>query len=545
MARARFGLVSALSFVVLATSISSSAWAQEDDDILFLDEEEAPASAGPKPKLGFATLVPVGAADQPLADQVTRGLQSELKSAFAITALSLPGGGRGAARIDVDAGKSSLAKAQKNIQRGQQYLGRMNLRKAGNAFQAAIRDFERAAPAIDDITPVLEAWLGLAEISARQSDEEGATAALAQVARLSPELELDAARYPPLFIRTFDRVRAKTLKEAPGALFVDASGAGAEVRLDGRVIGTAPLRVQGVPAGQHYVRVFRDGQGLMGAVVNVDSRDETTVRPGFVGGGEESPLDALANNRFPASMARQVAEVARKAGVDLAVVGVVGRTELAVPTVLVGIEPSSGKVGIVGPLEFDGDLLNLAIEGLRGREGLDKLVKSGGFQVAGDDALVPGMKSAAAVEVAEVTLRFKIKAPTEPRRKSRVLGGPAQGEEDEEDAVQEDRRRRDRVAGRGDGRRTLSGGGAGRSKSLRDDDDPYAEAGKVSDNRRKELLDEDVPLTEQPWFWPVAIGGGVAGAALLAGGATVGLVAAGVVPDPRPNGGLEVQVNLP
>lgn len=520
--------LSALAFAALLTPIGASAQS-DDDDILVLDEEDAPAAAGPKKKLGVVPLVPVGTAEKALAEQVTSGVLSELKAGpFEIVTLSLSsaGGGGGGGGADLGAGKSELERAKKKAERARAFLDRLNFRKAASEYRAALALFEKAAPALVDITPVLDAHLGLAEIHARQGEEESTEAALAEVARLAPEHELDAGRFPPLFIRTHAQVRARALKEEPGALLVDRTAVGAEVRLDGRVVGTAPVRILGVPAGRHYVRVYREGEGLFGAVVDVQSGGEEVVTPGFSKLEAESPLELLANNRFTPDAARQVAEAARAAGVDVAVVGVVGRSELAVPTVLLGIDPKSGSAARIGPLEFDGDLLNLSIEGLKAREALEKLASGDGYGAVSEEPLVPGVKAAAAVEIAEVQLRFDVKAPAPERRGPRVIGAT----EDPDDGDKPERRL------------ALKGGQSGRTKSLRDDDDPYK---STTRERRKELVDEDAPLMEQPWFWPVAIGGGVAGAAVLVGGGAVGLVAAGVLPDPRPRNGMQVRVVLP
>lgn len=530
MARSRLRLPCLLAALALSTALAPSAVrADDDDDILVLDDEDAASAAGPSKKLGVVPLIPVGAAEKALAEQVTSGVLSELKAGpFEVVTLTVGGGGdSGGGTVDMDAGKDALEKAKKKAERARSFLDKLNFRKAASEYQGALALFEKAAPALTDIAPVLDAWLGLAEIHARQGEEEEAEAALAEVARLAPEHDLDPARFPPLFIRTHAKVRAATLKEAPGVLLVDRTAVGAEVRLDGRVVGTAPARFSGVPAGKHFVRVYREGQGLFGTVVEVQSGGEETVSPGFTKLGAEGPLELLANNRFTPDAARQVAEAARKAGVEVAVVGVVARSELAVPTVLLGIDPASGNAVRIGPMEFDGDLLNLSIEALKAREALETAAGGKGYAAVSEDPLVPGVKTAAAVEIAEVKLRFDVKAPSEERRGPRVIGA------EEPDAGRSG----------GDSRRTLAGGRSGSSKSLRDDDDPY----KATTRRevRKELTDEDLPLTEQVWFWPVAIGGGIVGATLLAGGATAGLVAAGVVPDPRPSAGMQVQVVLP
>src|SRR5690606_24874457 len=105
-----------------------------------------------------------------------------------------------------------------------------------------------------------------------------------------------------------------------------------------------------------------------------------------------------------------------------AVVGAMGKTATGVPTVLIAVDAATGKASRIGPLEFDGDLLNLSIEALKARDALGSLVEKGGYTGLADDALVPGVKAASSLEVAEVTLRYDVKAAPKAPRGSRVLG---------------------------------------------------------------------------------------------------------------------------
>src|SRR5690606_12435487 len=141
-------------------------------------------------------------------------------------------------------------------------LDKLQFGRAEKAFTLAAQTYEAAAAVLDDVTPVIEAYVGLAEVYARQGDEEQAKRALASVSRLDPEFELDKAKYPPLFINTHQAVRATVMKEDKATVIVDATGAGAVVLVDGREVGEAPVKVMGLPPGPHFVRVAKDGAGV-------------------------------------------------------------------------------------------------------------------------------------------------------------------------------------------------------------------------------------------------------------------------------------------
>ena len=102
---------------------------------------------------------------------------------------------------------------------------------------------------------VVTAYLGLAEAAARQGVEAKTIKYLRKVAAIAPELKMDSSIYPPPFIRTFQSARYDLFKEGFGSLLIDESAGGAEVMIDGQVMGTAPLRVSGLPLGKHFVKV--------------------------------------------------------------------------------------------------------------------------------------------------------------------------------------------------------------------------------------------------------------------------------------------------
>lgn len=516
----------ALLACALALGLPASVHAQEDDDILVPDDAPV-APTKSLPKIGLVPLVPVGDATRPLAEQVTEGLRKELAESFEVVPLTLASERAGSAVPSQDAALAARAKADKYVAAGQKLLERLTFGKAEKAFQAAINSYGAAASTLEDATPVIEAYVGLAEVHARQGDEDKAREALGAVARLDPEHELDKAKYPPLFITTHQTVRAEVMKEDKGVLVIDRTGAGAVVTVDGREVGEAPVKVLGLPPGTHFVRVVKEGAGVFGKTVTLSAGGEETVSPGFTSLDADGPLDLLALNRFSNAGAKKVAAAAKAAGLKTAVVGALGKNAAGVPTVLVAVDAESGKASRIGPLEFDGDLLNLSIEGLEAREQLSALVEKKSYTGLADDALVSGVKAAGSLELAEVTMRYDVKAAPAAPRKARVLGAEEESEG---------------VLG-ADGRSILSAGDKGSRLSMRDGSKD--KLGGRTETRRSEFVQEDIPLTEQAWFWPTAIAGGVVGALVLAGGGVGGLMLGGILPDPRERAGMQVNVELP
>lgn len=518
--------------------------AADDDDILAPaptkdKKPEAPAEVKAKAfKLGLVPLVPLGDASKGLADEVTAAVVKELSSgaAFDVVPLAVDTGSAAGAG-DPAAAKQALTDGNSQLEKAMALAEKLQFGKAKKGFEAALERFTAAAAVLPDAQPLIDCRLGLAEIHARQGQDDEAKVQLAFAAVLNPELQLDAKRYPPLFIRTFAQQRDRALKEKRGTVFVDESGVGGSVEIDGRPTAGAPARVSEVPAGLHLVRVVREGLPSYGAIVEVKPGAEVSVSPGFVAKGGKSWLDDLQANRLSPDGAKVVAEAAKQAGLAGALVGVVTKADPQIPTRLVLVDAASGGLRELPQINFTAGLLDVSIEMIPARDGIDKAFDGGkadakAFAASPVAVLVPGAKAGAGVRVAEAKLRYDVTPLKEPAR-SRVVDDDKPKPKGDDEVTP--------AGGEEDDGRVVSAGKSGKSARLDDDKDPY----KTPDDKLPEEIDPDAPLTEQPWFWPTVIGAGAAGAVVLAGGTAVTLVALKILPDPRPASGAEVRLVLP
>jgi hypothetical protein len=264
----------------------------DDDDILAPAEPEAPKADAPvAKKVGLVTLVAVGDATKPIAEQVTERLKKELTdSKLAVGSLSLaPQGGGPVVDAGAEGAKKAKATADKELVKAKKLLGQMQLGRAEPAFQKAVSEYVAAASVLEDASPLIEARLGLAEVFARQGMEDEANESLSVAAVLNPELVLDTAKYPPQFIRSFQKLRDRVLAGEKGSLYFDETARGATISVGAKALGTAPLRVNDIPAGQHLVRLELTGVGVYSALVDVTPGTEATVSGGFFAAGGTSP----------------------------------------------------------------------------------------------------------------------------------------------------------------------------------------------------------------------------------------------------------------
>ena len=74
-----------------------------------------------------------------------------------------------------------------------------------------------------------------------------------------------------------DSVTSGTVGRFVGKLNVDSRPTGAHVFLDGRLIGTTPLAVPSVPAGEHAIRLERDGYRRWSSSIRIVAAEQNRV----------------------------------------------------------------------------------------------------------------------------------------------------------------------------------------------------------------------------------------------------------------------------
>jgi hypothetical protein len=500
---------------------------EEEDDIL------APVrTGGDKPptavpvkerslKVGVLPFVALGDVGKPVLDQaqaeVTKALNESGTVDFKALALAAQAS---APAIDPAVAEGAKAGAEASLKAAQGLLAKLQFGKAKKQYEKTLTLLEKAAPALPGPEPLIEAWLGLAEIAARQAQDDEARRCLAYVVGFQPELELDQKRFPGLFVTAHRKTRDGMLAGEKSNILVDATAAGAQVTIDGRAIAAAPAKAKGLYPGAHLVRVLREGLPPWGAIITVAPGAEQSVSPGFYDPKGSGPTSDLTQNRFSPASAVTVGEAAAAAASKGGVVGVVAKQQNKLKIQLVYVDAASKKVAVLPAINTQVDLLDVGIEALKARGRVEELAAAEAPAFADADeneALIEGANAGAGVQLAEVQQRFDVKVSGNAPIASRVDDGDD---------------------GDGDGERTVVESKTGSRRRFDDKSDRTRDRGA-------DVVDEDEPLTSQGWFLPVVIGGSVVGVAALAGATTVGLIAFKVIPDPRPAQGAQVIVNLP
>ena len=166
---------------------------------------------------------------------------------------------RGLETVIVEDGLLSSAIA--NLNTGKGLVNQAAPDAALLSLETSVGEFLRALPAADAVDDLWEAWvyIGMCRLAISGSTEASAVAFQNAVA-LAPQRPLDAALFPPHVVEAYESER-RFLSTFPMELQVTTDGP-ATVWVDGVERGRAPLRVDGLVPGEHYV-VAR-GRGTQG-----------------------------------------------------------------------------------------------------------------------------------------------------------------------------------------------------------------------------------------------------------------------------------------
>ncbi|MBM4283262.1 MAG: PEGA domain-containing protein [Deltaproteobacteria bacterium] len=173
----------------------------------------------------------------------------------------------------------------------------------------------------------LVALAGPAETGKAETDNGcRARALLGQVLRTNPSFRLDPRRHPPK-MRALLALASDDVKQAGlGSLRVTSAPAGAQVFIDGRLLGTTPLALhEGLPAGQLRLWLEHGQDRSFARVIDVNAEAEVTVEVdvAFEGALRAESLQVRPSRPFVAADWRRLAGLL---GVErIALVGVDGQ----------------------------------------------------------------------------------------------------------------------------------------------------------------------------------------------------------------------------
>lgn len=317
----------------------------------------APALA--KPRLVVVPVVPIpGEVELAKAREMTTAMLEELALQGSFDTVegesaALAGGSGGKAEQGDD---KAFAKALAELEEGQKLSARLRARQAIGKLEAGIAGVTKHLEHLSSYDLLINAYVELAANYLRRGQEGQGREALAQVARLKPDHELPADKYPPVFLNIFGEVKAAALERTRGNIEVRSAG---DVFINGRRVGRAPVRVEQIIPGDNHV-VVKGPEGASSQVVQVEPGKTAQVESG--GGGEPTLADAIAANRFDREAQKAARALGQKSGGDWVIVTAIGQGKgvLSVGGFLGNLK--NGKWTILEPVAPDTDMLSASIE---------------------------------------------------------------------------------------------------------------------------------------------------------------------------------------
>lgn len=259
-------------------------------------------------------------------------------------------------------------KAQELIAKAKAAMEDSNVAPAIDQLKKAVKLLSDNGDAVPDLRALAEAYLQLGVAHFRDSDEDAADEALSQAVHFAPTRELSETDYPPIFIRVYNRVRYNVLKRPRAQIEVKASP-GAQVFLDGRNLGKAPMMMNEVLPGAHWVRVEKASEPAQ--VKKLLVRSKNTILVEFDGAGAEPAggaeeavgvLGGIAKNALEKTHLEQLRATGKRAGASFVIFGSIYRTDTAFNIYTSVLVVSDGSVGRLQEIAFDLDMLSAQIE---------------------------------------------------------------------------------------------------------------------------------------------------------------------------------------
>lgn len=259
------------------------------------------------------------------------------------------------------------AQAEKYVERAREAMDDGEFGKATKMLERAAKLVEQNGDAVPDLRTLAEIYLQAGVAYFRDGMEDEGDDMLNRAVHLDPERILDAADYPPIFVKVYERARFNVLRRPRGRVEVKAQP-GASVLFDGRNLGKAPLVLTDVLPGEHWVRVERPGEAVQ--VKKIRVRGDKTLDVEFSGAGDDEPapaaaagvMGAIAGNKVGADDVAALAKAGKKAGADFVMFGGIYKTDTAYQIRTAFVAVGSGKVGRVTDIAFDLDMLSAEIE---------------------------------------------------------------------------------------------------------------------------------------------------------------------------------------
>ncbi len=171
-------------------------------------------------------------------------------------------------------------------------------------FEEALELYGRALPRLPSVNPVADCLIDLGAAWLDEGRQEKAASFFRRAASISPSAAVDPNRHNPSVTALYAKVQREVARATRLPLTVVTDPPGAFIRLDGAFIGTSPLTLAGVIAGEHWIVASKPGYHFFSAPYDIERGANARVELFLHKLDEASVLGIVGRNEQPEDAAR-------------------------------------------------------------------------------------------------------------------------------------------------------------------------------------------------------------------------------------------------
>jgi len=161
---------------------------------------------------------------------------------------------------------------------GQKALTGLELPAAQKKLTQAVEVLSKVLPHIKK-QELADAMMALAVAQYEQGDKKNARLTLVRLLTWRQDFRLDTNKFPPSIIQPVEEARHEVEKAKRGSLEIRSEPLAAQAYVDGKYVGVTPTFAEGLPAGEHWVTLKKEGyrKAVMPALVSVKVQQVVTL----------------------------------------------------------------------------------------------------------------------------------------------------------------------------------------------------------------------------------------------------------------------------
>jgi hypothetical protein len=236
-------------------------------------EEEKPTEAAPPAVRVTTFLLSHPGVDDPATVPVMRALEDGLKRN---------------PRLEMKDLDTRLADFAQEVPQEQIDEGRLLFNEGSKALTAlelpaARKKLTQAIEVLGKVLPYIkkqelaDAMMALAAAEFEDGDKKAAEKTLARLMTWRTDYKLDTKKYPPELIQPVEEARKLVEKAKRGSLEIRTTPAAAQAYVDGRYVGVTPTSAEGLPVGEHFITLKKEGWRKAVTAALVSSKQQGVV----------------------------------------------------------------------------------------------------------------------------------------------------------------------------------------------------------------------------------------------------------------------------